>query len=256
MNVVRPGHRPRAAPSLICCSVEASTAEVASSRTRIRGSASSARAIATRWRWPPLSVSPRSPTRVVVAVGQRSMKSWACARRAARSISSRACVGAAARVGDVVGDGGGEQERRVVDDRDRLAQRDGVDVAHVGAVDEHRAGVDVVEPREQRDERGLARARSRRRARRSCPPATSSDDVVQRVTGRALVAEGRRRAARRGRCRRAAAPASAGAAIAAARGRAARTGARPRRSRAGPGRATCRASASARAASAGRRRTR
>ena len=50
--------------ALIACSVEASTEDVASSRTRIRGSLSSARAIAMRWRWPPESVSPRSPTRV------------------------------------------------------------------------------------------------------------------------------------------------------------------------------------------------
>jgi hypothetical protein len=49
---------------LIACSVDASTEEVASSRIRIRGSLSSARAIAIRWRWPPDSVSPRSPIRV------------------------------------------------------------------------------------------------------------------------------------------------------------------------------------------------
>ena len=62
-NVVRPVMTSRSA-SLICCSVEASTLEVASSRIRMRGSASSARAIARRWRWPPESVRPRSPTRV------------------------------------------------------------------------------------------------------------------------------------------------------------------------------------------------
>jgi hypothetical protein len=50
--------------SLIACSVVASTDEVASSRIRMRGSASSARAIASRWRWPPERVRPRSPTRV------------------------------------------------------------------------------------------------------------------------------------------------------------------------------------------------
>ena len=62
-NVVRPSIASRSA-ALISRSVVASTEEVASSRTRMRGSASSARAIAIRWRWPPLSVSPRSPTRV------------------------------------------------------------------------------------------------------------------------------------------------------------------------------------------------
>ena len=63
MKVVRPAIASRR-PDLIAASVVASTEEVASSRIRIRGSASSARAIATRWRWPPERVSPRSPTLV------------------------------------------------------------------------------------------------------------------------------------------------------------------------------------------------
>ncbi len=63
MNVVLPAIASRR-PRLIAASVCASTDEVASSRIRIRGSASSARAIATRWRWPPESVRPRSPTSV------------------------------------------------------------------------------------------------------------------------------------------------------------------------------------------------
>ena len=62
-NVVRPRIASRSA-CLIACSVEASTEEVASSRIRIRGSMTSARAIAIRWRWPPDSVRPRSPTTV------------------------------------------------------------------------------------------------------------------------------------------------------------------------------------------------
>ena len=60
-KVVRPSITSRS-PRLIAASVRASTEEVASSRIRIRGSAISARAIATRWRWPPESVRPRSPT--------------------------------------------------------------------------------------------------------------------------------------------------------------------------------------------------
>ena len=63
MNVVRPSIASRS-PALICASVRASTDEVASSRIRMRGSASSARAIATRWRCPPESVRPRSPITV------------------------------------------------------------------------------------------------------------------------------------------------------------------------------------------------
>ena len=60
-NVVRPAIA-SARASLMLCSVEASTEEVASSRISTRGSATSARAIASRWRWPPDSVRPRSPT--------------------------------------------------------------------------------------------------------------------------------------------------------------------------------------------------
>ena len=45
-------------------SVPMSTADVASSRMRIRGSASSARANATSWRWPSERRVPRSPSSV------------------------------------------------------------------------------------------------------------------------------------------------------------------------------------------------
>ena len=63
MNVVRPAIAPRR-PTRISASVEASTEAVASSRIRIRGSTASARAIASRCRWPPESVIPRSPITV------------------------------------------------------------------------------------------------------------------------------------------------------------------------------------------------
>ena len=46
----------------ICSSVRESIDDVASSSTSTRGSVSTARAIAMRCRWPPESVSPRSPT--------------------------------------------------------------------------------------------------------------------------------------------------------------------------------------------------
>ena len=48
----------------ICCSICTSMADVASSSTRIGGFTTSVRAIAMRWRWPPDSVNPRSPTTV------------------------------------------------------------------------------------------------------------------------------------------------------------------------------------------------
>ena len=115
------------------------------------------------------------------------MKSWACARRAAASISSRARVRRGRR--RCSRDGGGEQERVVVDDRDLRAQRRQVDVAHVGAVDQHapavvsyRRGISVDQRRLARAggaderhgrpgghvERDVVQRRARRGARRSC----------------------------------------------------------------------------------------
>ncbi len=63
ISVVRPAIASRSATRMRA-SVVASTDAVASSRIRMRGSATSARAIAMRWRWPPESVSPRSPMTV------------------------------------------------------------------------------------------------------------------------------------------------------------------------------------------------
>ena len=63
MIVVRP-RIASASPSRIRASVVASTEAVASSRIRIRGSITSARAIASRCRCPPESVIPRSPITV------------------------------------------------------------------------------------------------------------------------------------------------------------------------------------------------
>ena len=60
---VRPASS-RRRPSSIRLSVWMSTFEVASSSTRIRGSAISARAKAMSWRWPAESCAPRSPTSV------------------------------------------------------------------------------------------------------------------------------------------------------------------------------------------------
>ena len=45
-------------------SVSVSTADIGSSRTSTRAPASSARASATRWRWPPERLTPRSPISV------------------------------------------------------------------------------------------------------------------------------------------------------------------------------------------------
>ena len=92
------------------------------------------------------------------------------------------------RVGDVVRDRVREQERIVVDDRDRAAQRDDVDVAHVRAVDQHRPRARVIQPRQQLHERGLARARrAHQRDRRA--RLDRQRDVAQGVRTRP-VAEG------------------------------------------------------------------
>ena len=63
-----PGEQQRRAPRSIRRSVPMSTDEVASSRIRMRGSASSARANATSWRWPSERRVPRSCSSRVVAV--------------------------------------------------------------------------------------------------------------------------------------------------------------------------------------------
>ena len=63
MIVVRPSIT-SASAARISCSLVGSTDEVASSRIRTRGSASTARAIAMRWRWPPESEKPCSPITV------------------------------------------------------------------------------------------------------------------------------------------------------------------------------------------------
>ena len=44
--------------------------------------------MAMRWRWPPESRAPRSPTMVSYPSGSSVMKSWACAALAASTISS------------------------------------------------------------------------------------------------------------------------------------------------------------------------
>ena len=63
ISVVRPCMS-RSSASWITASLSASTAESASSRTRMGASRRSARAMAMRWRWPPESRTPRSPTTV------------------------------------------------------------------------------------------------------------------------------------------------------------------------------------------------
>ena len=92
--------RPRAAASMASCtsrSVTASSALVASSSSRIGGSFSSTRAMASRWRSPPDRERPRSPSTVASPSGWRATKSSARARRSADSTSSAEASGAPTR---------------------------------------------------------------------------------------------------------------------------------------------------------------
>ena len=89
-NVVRP-FMSSARPSWMRASLSLSSDEVASSRMRMRGSARMARAIATRWRWPPESLTPRSPTIVSYLSGSCSTNSSQRAIAAAR----RTCLASA-----------------------------------------------------------------------------------------------------------------------------------------------------------------
>mmetsp|Transcript_18381 Transcript_18381/g.37296 ORF Transcript_18381/g.37296 Transcript_18381/m.37296 type:complete len:131 (-) Transcript_18381:42-434(-) len=81
---VRPTIR-RSSASCTSFSFSESSADVASSRRRILGSLSTARAMAMRWRCPPESITPRSPTRVWYWSGKAAMKWWALAWRQAAS---------------------------------------------------------------------------------------------------------------------------------------------------------------------------
>lgn len=76
-------------------SLSESRALVASSSSRIGASRRIARARATRWRWPPDSLMPRSPTMVAKPSGSASANSVTCAASAARRISSSVASGRA-----------------------------------------------------------------------------------------------------------------------------------------------------------------
>ena len=139
-------------------SVRVSMFAVASSRIRMRGSASTARAKATQL---PLALAQRgrrlrrwsSRSRP----GRRAMKSCASTARAAAS-TSRA-RGRRPAVGDVVGERAGEQERLLrAPSRSARAALARVTVAHVVAVDEHAPVGDVVEARDEAGDGGLAGA--------------------------------------------------------------------------------------------------
>ncbi|CAM5574915.1 hypothetical protein SFUMM280S_11484 [Streptomyces fumanus] len=76
-------------------SLSESSALVASSSSRIGASRRIARARATRWRWPPESLTPRSPTNVWKPSRSCSANSVTCAAAAAAYTSSSVAPGRA-----------------------------------------------------------------------------------------------------------------------------------------------------------------
>src|SRR5438552_15369363 len=105
------------------CSLSVSRLLVASSRMRIWGRARIARAMASRCCWPPESLTPRSPMNVSYCSGNRSMNSWALARRAARGVLDVGVGGVVTPVGDVVAHRAVEQEDVLLYDGEEIAVR-------------------------------------------------------------------------------------------------------------------------------------
>ena len=158
MIVVRPRMTSRR-PARIRASVVASTDAVASSRTRMRGSIRSARAIAMRCRCPPDSVIPRSPITVSYPCGQVFDDEVMGLRRARRRLD-RLVRSVRQAEGDVVAHRRREEKRILGDDPDLAAQRPTLNVSDVGTVHEHTAARDLVEARNERGQGGLAGASS------------------------------------------------------------------------------------------------
>ena len=108
-SVERPARTPRSRSAMVC-SVTESTAVVGSCSTSTGASVASARASATRWRWPPESRLPFSPT--------GTSRSAAKSSHAAASHRGVQPVGCAGRGGEVVADRAGEQRGPVRRDGD------------------------------------------------------------------------------------------------------------------------------------------
>ena len=138
---------------------------------------SSARAIAMRWRWPPDSSTPRSPT---MASQPQRLLAYELENMGRRRGTLDRRVGHVAPEGDVVADGVVEQHYVLAHDRDLLAQVGELIVAHVDAVDAHRCRC----PRRRSAAAGspasTCRCRSGRRWRSLSPGAHTERDIVER----------------------------------------------------------------------------
>ena len=107
---------------------------------------------------------------------------------------------------DVVAHRGREQERVLRDRRDRAPQRTWLELAHVDAVDDHPPGLHVVQPRDQRGQRRLARAGRADQRERATRRQVEIDAVEHRP--RRVVAEAHALEPQLARARPAVAPAA------------------------------------------------
>jgi len=107
-----------------------------------------------RWRWPPDSLTPRSPTGVAYPTGRAAMNSWAWAIRAATLDVRLARAGLA--IADVVADGVGEEKGFLRDDAHEGAQRSDGQIADIVTIQEDPARLDIVKARHEVHQRGLA----------------------------------------------------------------------------------------------------
>ena len=110
---------------------------VASSRMRMRGSARMARAMETRWRWPPESLTPRSPTMVSYCSG-KLLGELVDAGDAA-GFQDLLFGGVGAGEGDVLADGAVEEEGLLQHDAELRAVAAEADGGEVDAVDQNLA---------------------------------------------------------------------------------------------------------------------
>ncbi len=152
----------RSIASRIALSVFESTAESGSSRMRIFGSHTRARASAMRCFCPPESCTPRSPTTVSKPSGQRQrlLEHLRLARRLADLRERVGRVRIVEREPDVARDGRREEEGVLLRVADGGAHRRERELADVDAVHAHGAGRRRQEAGEEHRERRLARARA------------------------------------------------------------------------------------------------
>ena len=115
-----------------------------------------ARAMAMRWRWPPDSVTPRSPTGVSNFCGSAAMKSAACANSAARATSASLACGPAE--ADIVAHRGGEHHAVLRHQRDARTQVRRIEIGKAHAVERDAAGDRIVEAQQEMKDRALAGA--------------------------------------------------------------------------------------------------